>query len=145
MLSSPNPMADMQYLLDMAQDKIQQLEKENEHWREMYLHETEYHQEVHVKIIERLEKENAELKTKVMTANVLNYDHEDYIEHLKKQRDCLKSKLASIKYLNRQEVEKILEGMCGNHCNMFWGSANDFYITAICSLALPEIDKEITK
>lgn len=82
--------------------------------------------------IQQLEKENAELKTKA--------EHYERIAQVAvNEMERLKQQLSEIKYLNRQEVEKILFERIDDSEDNF--DMVQGIITAICNLAV-EIDKD---
>ena len=63
-----------------------------------------------------------------------------------KENTELKKQIADIKYLDRGEVEKIMMNFahdCGGTSILI--SLKEKYITAICSLAIPESPRNLTK
>ena len=86
-----------------------------------------------------LEKENKILKDELEQNELLTSELQDQFAYQENKIQELQAKLDSIKYLDRGEVEKI----CVQH--LFFdeehGNPEEF-ITAICSLAIPEIDRE---
>ncbi|MFA5151482.1 MAG: hypothetical protein WC554_02865 [Clostridia bacterium] len=94
-------------------------------------------------IAENYKKENADLKQQILVKD-------NTIAGLEK----LLSSAAETKYLNRDEIEKIIRNknpypdyLERHHCTdgseeMDWHDRNERLITAICNLAIPEIDKD---
>jgi hypothetical protein len=115
---------------DDSKDKIQQLEKEAKEQDKIYRDLQ--------KFAVSLEKENAIYKSENEMLRESFKHVEDMSFEVYKENTDLKSKLASIKTLNRQEVEKIIDSMWHKHHKDFKQEA----ITAILDLALPEIDKD---
>lgn len=86
--------------------------------------------------IDKLEKESTYLKGQI--DNLQKIKAED-IKILWCSIDVLRQQLFEIKYLDRQEVEGIFDNV-DPHLKINWRPQYEVIITAICNLAVPEID-----
>ncbi|MCE5328729.1 hypothetical protein LLG07_00085, partial [bacterium] len=103
--------------------------------------------------VAKLEKEIADLKTELDRVQCDEcMDLQDENIKLEEENAELESKLASIKYLDKKEVRKIFKGYClSKRYDMqpfgigLKGFGIEPFITAICKLAIPEINRDRIK